>query len=112
MRNELQQKIEKNISENSAKCAMANNNNSVNERVTRAEPIDKIENLSPKHSFSVIVHSTGKVITGNLIANKFDIVDVEAAHDEIRKWINIGLAFGNIKKIQSKTKQNKEQRAK
>lgn len=64
---------------------MANNNNSVNERVARAESIDKIENLSQKHSFAVMVHSTGKVITGNLIANKFDILDVETAHDGRRK---------------------------
>lgn len=84
-RNELQQTVEKNVIENSRKCTMANNNNSVNERVTRAEAIDKIENLSQTHSFTVIVHSTGKVITGNLIANKFDIVDVEAAHDGRRK---------------------------
>lgn len=79
--NEMHQNIEKNVLENSRKC-MANNNNSVNERVARAESIDRIENLSQKHSFTVMVHSTGKVITGNLIANKFDIVDIETTtHD-------------------------------
>lgn len=79
--NEMQQNIEKNVIENSRKCVMANNINSVNERVARAESIDKIENLSQTHSFTVIVHSTGEVITGNLIANKFDIVDAEQTHD-------------------------------
>lgn len=70
---------------NSKNCTMANNNHSANERVTRAESIDKAENLSQKCSFAVIVHGTGKVITGNLIANKFDMVDVEATHDGRRK---------------------------
>lgn len=83
--NESQNNVEKNMIAKSKNCTMANNNHSANERTTRAESIDKIENLSQKHSFNVIVHSTGKVITGNLIANKFDMVDVEATHDGRRK---------------------------
>lgn len=82
-RNEMQKNIEKSIIENST-IFMTNNNNSVNERVARAESIDKIENLSQKHSFTVMVHSTGKVIAGNSIVNKFDILDVETAHNDGR----------------------------
>lgn len=77
----MQQNIARNVTANSTKCMMANNNNSVNERMARAESIDKIEKLSETHCFAVIVHSTGKVITGNLIADTFDIVDVETTSD-------------------------------
>lgn len=83
--NESQGNIEKNVLENACtkKCMMANNN-SVDDRVARAETIDKIENFSQKHSFTVMVHSTGKMITGKLIANTFDIVDIETTKNEGR----------------------------
>lgn len=80
--NEMQQNCARNVTTaNSTKCMMANNNNSVNGRMARAESIDKIEKLSETQCFAVIVHSTGKVITGNLIADTFDIVDVETTSD-------------------------------
>ncbi|KAJ6638204.1 D(1)-like dopamine receptor [Pseudolycoriella hygida] len=78
--NGMHQHAEKTSTEISKNCMMANNNNSVNARV---ESIDKIENLS--QTFTVIVHSTGKVVKGNLIASKFDIVNVDTTHDDRSK---------------------------